>query len=214
MRGKQKNYYISFLFYYREKIKNVYIPDDLDSETCNKYFSENPPEVILQTFQCGLPDWLDEIIYGENFSDSGKLCKIINVEYLTAEKWADDFHKLEGLTRNSCVKKHYFMPGFTKKTGGLILDKSFMNSLTDKNYRKTLIDDVTKTIPFSENEFKILVFSYPKDFSFFFDAINDFQEKSSKKIHVYVAPGAGLESFKKTENEYQNKNWNRESRIY
>ena len=48
-----------------------------DEETCTKYFSENPPTVVLQTFQCGLPDWLDEIIYGEEFSASKKLCRII-----------------------------------------------------------------------------------------------------------------------------------------
>ena len=178
-----------------------------DGETCGKYFSENPPSVILQTFQCGLPDWLDEIIYGEEFSNAGNFCRIVNIEYLTAEKWADDFHLLEGATRSANVKKHFFMPGFTKKTGGLILDKNFTECLSDENYRKSRTASLAKEIQFSEDDFNILVFSYPKDFAFFFDAVERFSEKSARKIRVYVAPGAGEESFKKTESEYGKKNF-------
>ncbi len=170
-----------------------------NDESCRKYFSENPPLVILQTFQCGLPDWLDEIIYGEKFSASGKLCKIVNIEYLTAEKWAEDFHLLKGAARTASARKYFFMPGFTEKTGGLILDKNFTDCLKDRNHRKKAIESLTKFLPFSEDEFKILVFSYPKDFSFFFEGVSSFAEKSQKKIHVYVAPGAGLESFRKAE---------------
>jgi len=190
-----------------QKFKNWNIFDWNDSETCSKYFKENPPFVILQTFQCGLPDWLDEIIYDEKFSSLEKLCKIVNIEYLTAEKWAEDFHCLKGATRSAFVKKYFFMPGFTKKTGGLILDKNFTMSLTNTNYRQKIIENLSKEISFSEDDFNILVFSYPKDFTFFFDAISDFQEKCSKKIHVFVASGAGLESFRKTESEYENKNF-------
>lgn len=174
-----------------------------DAETCGRYFSENPPAVILQTFQCGLPDWLDEIIYGKSFSDSGKICRIINIEYLTAEKWADDFHLLRGGSRSANVKKFFFMPGFTKKTAGLILDKNFSDLLSDEKYRNSLIESITGTVPFSKDEFKLLVFSYPMDFSFFFDAVNSFAGKSSKKVHVYVAPGAGLESFRTMEKCYK-----------
>lgn len=178
-----------------------------DEKACSEYFEKNPPLVILQTFQCGLPDWLDEIVYGEKFESSGKLCKIVNIEYLTAEKWADDFHLLKGAARSASARKYIFMPGFTDKTGGLILDKNFLTCLKDENHRKTLIAPISKEISYSETEFKILVFSYPKDFSFFFDAVNEFAEKSSKKVHIFVASGAGLESFKKTEAEYQNKNF-------
>ncbi|MCR4790248.1 MAG: elongation factor P maturation arginine rhamnosyltransferase EarP [Treponemataceae bacterium] len=176
-----------------------------DGESCSKYFSENPPLIILQTFQCGLPDWLDDIIYGEKFSASGKLCKIVNIEYLTAEKWADDFHLLKGAARTASARKYFFMPGFTEKTGGLILDKNFTDCLKDKSFRKKAIETVTKKLPYSEEDFKILVFSYPKDFTFFFEAVSFFADKSSRKVHVYVAPGAGMESFRKTESKYEKK---------
>ena len=178
-----------------------------NADACRKYFQKNIPAVILQTFQCGLPDWLDELIYGEDFSSSGKFCRILNIEYLTAEKWAEDFHLLRGGSRSKNVRKYFFMPGFTGKTGGLILDKAFLTALTDKNYRKDLLKELTETVPLSEEEFRILVFSYPKDFTFFFNAVSSFAERSRKKVHVYVASGAGLESFKKTEKEFKEKNF-------
>mgnify|MGYP002856458472 CR=1 FL=1 len=58
--------------------------------------------------------------------------QILNVEYLTAEDYADDFHCLKSGTRSIYVKKVNFMPGFTPKTGGLVLDRAFMRSLSER----------------------------------------------------------------------------------
>ncbi len=44
------------------------------------------------------------------------------IDYLTAEKYAEDFHCLKSLTRSAKVQKVNFMPGFTEATGGLIID--------------------------------------------------------------------------------------------
>ena len=165
-----------------------------DNEFCKKEFSINPPEFILECFQCGRPEWLEEILFSPKFNLN---VQIVNVEYLTAESWADDFHLLKSGTRSTKIKKINFMPGFTKKTGGLILDKNFMRCLSEKNYALNLVkQNLDKKIlseDFSDS-FKILIFSYPKNFDFLASAIKEFS--LLKKILVFVAPGAGADSAK------------------
>ena len=165
-----------------------------DNALCKKEFSKNPPEFILECFQCGRPEWLEELLFSPQFNLN---VQIVNVEYLTAESWADDFHLLKSGTRSAKIKKINFMPGFTKKTGGLILDKNFMRCLSEKKFALNLVkQNLYKKIlseDFSDS-FKILIFSYPKNFDFLASAIKEFS--FLKKIIVFVASGAGADSAK------------------
>lgn len=165
-----------------------------DNALCKKEFSKNPPEFILECFQCGRPEWLEELLFSPQFNLN---IQIVNVEYLTAESWADDFHLLKSGTRSAKIKKINFMPGFTKKTGGLILDKNFMCCLSEKKFALNLVkQNLDKKIlseDFSDS-FKILIFSYPKNFDFLASAIKEFS--FLKKIIVFVASGAGADSAK------------------
>jgi uncharacterized repeat protein (TIGR03837 family) len=68
--------------------------------------------VVIEAFACGLPD-------AYLASMAQRKSKWVNLEYLSAEAWVDDFHakpspKPDGLIR------HFYFPGFTEKTGGLI----------------------------------------------------------------------------------------------
>lgn len=165
-----------------------------DNALCKKEFSKNPPEFILECFQCGRPEWLEELLFSPQFNLN---VQIVNVEYLTAESWADDFHLLKSGTRSAKIKKINFMPGFTKKTGGLILDKNFMCCLSEKKFALNLVkQNLDKKIlseDFSDS-FKILIFSYPKNFDFLASAIKEFS--FLKKIIVFVASGAGADLAK------------------
>ena len=76
-------------------------------------------QIILELFQCGRPDWMEKILFEEKLE---RTVQIIMIDYLTAEQYAQDFHCLQSLTRSARVKKVNFMPGFTEKTGGLIID--------------------------------------------------------------------------------------------
>jgi len=88
-------------------------------------FEEEPPRLVVECFACNRPDWFEDALFATARAD-GRL--VVNLEYLTAEDWADDFHLLESATRSADVRKRFFMPGFTAGTGGLILDKAFMDS--------------------------------------------------------------------------------------
>ena len=103
-------------------IENIEIFQWNDNDFCHQVFSENDGErlqIILELFQCGRPDWMEKILFEEKLE---RTVQIIMIDYLTAEKYAEDFHCLQSLTRSARVRKVNFMPGFTEKTGGLIID--------------------------------------------------------------------------------------------
>ena len=117
------------------------------ASVCARAFRDEPPTVILECFQCGRPDWLEALLFADD-DDGAALCgtngrvvpianaahlvRIFNIDYLTAERYADDFHCLKSGTRSLYVKKVNFMPGFTAKTGGLVLDRAFLCSLATR----------------------------------------------------------------------------------
>lgn len=165
------------------------------SDLCRKEFESDVPEYILECFQCGRPEWLEEIIFHPDFRN---VVKIINVEYLTAESWAEDCHLLKSGTRSANVRKMNFFPGFTKKTGGLILDESFVSCRNDRLYSMNLIEknlgkSFLDKLHFDDSHFNVLLFSYPMDFSFLVRALNEMSSKM--KVCILVANGAGKESF-------------------
>ena len=98
-----------------------------DNEICSREFSKNDGErlgIILECFQCGRPGWMEQILFEKKLN---RTVHIIMIDYLTAEKYAEDFHCLKSLTRSAKVQKVNFMPGFTEKTGGLIIDDEWLN---------------------------------------------------------------------------------------
>ena len=148
---------------------NIY--DWKDYDFCYKEFSTQDGyrlSVILECFQCGRPDWMEKILFEDKLE---RTSNIIMIDYLTAEKYAEDFHCLDSLTRSKKVKKINFMPGFTEKTGGLI------------------IDDAWKEMKDWNPDGKILVFTYERDWSPLAAALM----KTGKKTQV--AQGRGKDSF-------------------
>lgn len=96
--------------------------DAPDEETL-RLFSSNPPRMVLECYACGRPAWFEDLLFDDEKNPGTRF--IINLEYLTAESWAPDFHKLPSLTRSPLVKKSIFMPGFVPGTGGLVEDAPF-----------------------------------------------------------------------------------------
>ncbi|MBR5096091.1 MAG: elongation factor P maturation arginine rhamnosyltransferase EarP [Treponema sp.] len=170
----------------QEGAARIRLFDSNAADLCRAEFTANPPRVILECFQCGRPDWLEEILFGTATDGKPKTAAalIINIDYLTAEPYAEEFHKLKSGTRSASVKKYFFMPGFTAKTGGLILDAPETDSKTKTGAAG--IDCKTTTVgP------QILMFSYPKNFAPIIRAIL----RWNPNAQINLAQGAGKESF-------------------
>jgi uncharacterized repeat protein (TIGR03837 family) len=72
-------------------------------------------DVLVEAFACDIP----EKVFRTALNRS-KL--IINLEYLSAEDWVEEYHLFESLLGGGTARKFFFMPGFRETTGGLIIN--------------------------------------------------------------------------------------------
>ncbi|MCR5763156.1 MAG: elongation factor P maturation arginine rhamnosyltransferase EarP [Treponema sp.] len=170
-----------------------------NAETCTEFFCKNHPRIILQCFQCIRPEWLENILFSPERNVTKEIIHIVNVEYLTAEEWADGFHLLKSATRSTYVKKRNFMPGFTSKTGGLILDPPFMQSLKSRDWALQNVKPFLSQQAFSQLSSKdtlcTVLFTYKQDFTPIIKSLSKAKDLCHKDICVLAAPGLSLTPF-------------------
>lgn len=84
-----------------------------------KPFSEaiRPAELVIEAFACKLPQSYLEAMAAQQRS------VWINLEYLSAEDWVEGCHKLPSPHPSLPLTKYFFFPGFTRQTGGLLLER-------------------------------------------------------------------------------------------
>src|SRR5690348_10163681 len=73
------------------------------------------PDMVVEGFGCGLPRRLLEAMAAASTPPPW-----INLEYLSAEPWVDTAHGLASTHPQLPLTRHFWFPGFTSKTGGLI----------------------------------------------------------------------------------------------
>lgn len=86
--------------------------------------SIQPAEVVVEAFACDLPDsYLSAMKQAAN---AGRAPYWFNLEYLSAEDWIEGCHALTSTHPRLGLKKVFFFPGFTAKTGGLLREQGLM----------------------------------------------------------------------------------------
>lgn len=117
----------------------------------------------------GVSDIIVEAFGCEIFEEYIKLAKEksklwINLEYLSGEKWIEDFHLQTSLIDSVTLKKIFYMPGFSKNSGGIIIDEDFLKRKEngEKN-REEILNKFFKDIDF-KNKKVGSIFSYEKNF--------------------------------------------------
>ena len=76
-----------------------------------------PADVVIEGFGVRLPD-----AYVEAMAARSQHPVWINLEYLSAESWVDGCHGLPSPHSSFPLVKHFFFPGFTPATGGLLIE--------------------------------------------------------------------------------------------
>jgi len=84
-----------------------------------------PADVVIEAFGCELPTSYVATMATNAEKRSINSCWI-NLEYLSAESWVADYHKLPSPHPHFPLAKYFFFPGFTKETGGLIRETNLL----------------------------------------------------------------------------------------
>ncbi len=80
-----------------------------------------PAGLVIEAFACKLPQ-----SYIEAMAAQEKKSIWINLEYLSAEAWVESHHKLPSPHSTLPLTKYFFFPGFTRRTGGLLLERNLL----------------------------------------------------------------------------------------
>ena len=160
-----------------KKVKDVDY-QEIDGLICvtEKYVKENMEsfgvsDVFIEAFGCNVPEE-----YVKAAKENSKLW--INLEYLSGEKWIEDFHLCESLIDSKTLKKIFFMPGFSEKSGGVIIDSGFLERM---KYGKENRDEVFKKY-FKDFDLKDkfigTIFSYEKNFENLLETLKNYEKET------------------------------------
>ena len=151
---------------------------EIDGLICvtEKYVKENietfgVSDVFIEAFGCNVPEE-----YVKQAKENSKLW--INLEYLSGEKWIEDFHLCESLIDSKTLKKIFFMPGFSEKSGGVIIDSGFLERM---KYGKENRDEVFKKYFKNfdlKDKFIGTVFSYEKNFENLLETLKNYEKET------------------------------------
>ncbi len=79
-------------------------------------------DVVVETFGCDTPE-----PYVEAMARAAPRPRWINLEYLSAEAWVEESHALPSPhPRFAPLTRHFFFPGFTGRTGGLLRERGLL----------------------------------------------------------------------------------------
>lgn len=101
------------------------------AETCPQTI--DTADVVIEAFACDIPS--SYLAAMKVLRDEGHPPVWINLEYLSAEPWVEDCHLMTSTHPSTGLKKHFFFPGFSAKTGGLLRETDLTNhGDTKKNH--------------------------------------------------------------------------------
>jgi len=96
------------------RVRRLAPPDALEAPSLEPW-----PQLLVEAFGCKLPaSWLDAM------EASVAPPVWINLEYLSAEAWVDGAHGLPSPHPARNLKRWFFYPGFTPRTGGLLRERA------------------------------------------------------------------------------------------
>jgi len=151
-----------------------------------------PTDVIIEAFACELPNVVIEAMLAQQQSQHAPVW--LNLEYLSAEQWVEGCHGLPSLQNNG-LKKYFYFPGFTAKTGGLICEHDTLalrkKWQADPKHRRQLFSQLGINGIADDHEV-ISVFSYENSGLL---ALCQQWMKADKPVHVLLPKGRSLHSL-------------------
>lgn len=82
--------------------------------------------VVIEAFACDIPP--SYLVEMTKLKQSGQPPVWINLDYLSAESWVEDCHLMPSTHPATGLRKTFFFPGFTSRTGGLLREQTLINA--------------------------------------------------------------------------------------
>ncbi len=117
----------------------------------------HPADLVIEAFACALPE-----SYIAAMAAQEKKPVWVNLEYLSAEDWVQGCHKLPSPHPSLPLVKYFFFPGFTRQTGGLLLEHDLLarrDAFQNAPERHTFWESIGTKMPTAET-LKISLFGY------------------------------------------------------
>lgn len=115
-------------------------------------------DVVVETFGCDPPE-----PYVLEMARREPRPRWINLEYLSAEDWVEGSHALPSPHPRLPLVKHFFFPGFTGRTGGLLRENSLLRRRdefqADRGAQAAFWQSVAGRVP-PDDALRASVFSY------------------------------------------------------
>lgn len=154
-------------------------------------------DVVVETFGCDPPDAFLHRMQAR--AQAGQAAQWLNLEYLSAEDYVERSHRLRSPVWSgpgAGLHKHFFYPGFTSATGGLLRDpaqfSAHESASRDGSARASLLARLG--ISAEARDLVVLVFCYPdapvKALLDHLDEMGKMGARASQAVHVLLAPGA------------------------
>jgi uncharacterized repeat protein (TIGR03837 family) len=124
-----------------------------------KFMAEDVSDIVIEFFGCDLPPSYLTAMAARNPHPVW-----LNLEGLSAEKWVEGCHKLASPHPSLSLTKYFFFPGFTNKTGGLLLESGLLLQRQKFQQNPAAISSFLEQLGVTPTEMtalKVSLFCYP-----------------------------------------------------
>ena len=144
-------------------------------------------DVVLETFACELPpDYLQAM------AKRARQPVWINLEYLSAENWVADFHCGASPHPRLPLLKHFFFPGFTAATGGLLREADLFAQRDHSQNDPLELWAAIGIAPPAKDDISVALFCYPNAA---LPALIDAWANSAQPVRCLVPQGHSLQQI-------------------
>lgn len=144
------------------------------------------PDVVIEAFACELPNE-----YQRRMQVKKPLW--INLEYLSAEKWVDEYHAESSIHPQLGLKKYFYFPGFSPASGGLIREGKLIETRDQFQQSNEAQAEFWQSIDvIADDRLKVSLFCYPHaPILSLLDSMSD----SIRPVHLLIPEGIASEAI-------------------
>jgi uncharacterized repeat protein (TIGR03837 family) len=125
----------------------------------DRYLPAEVADIVIEFFACDIPPH-----YIEAMAQRTPRPVWLNLEGLTAEEWVEGCHQLPSMHPRLKLTKHFFFPGFTARTGGLLRETGLERERLAFLGAAARAPGFLRQLGLTEDEidaFKVSLFCYP-----------------------------------------------------